>query len=225
MRTAWIASFSQARRSLLVWKLFGKRLDGFSNDDHPSESKPGAGDLVHGGKPVEIDKFKARVDIDFVGTRMPPPDDVASGKAKALSDEDRRTILRWIDLGCPIDRDYDPQRPTERGLGWMLDDLRPTLVVSSPVAWKNSAVESIVLGMHDYDSGLDVESLTVTADFAIDDAPAGTNLADKFRAGAQGVWSYHLEKPLGKLPSGTLTVLVKDRQGNTSRMERRIMVE
>jgi hypothetical protein len=36
----------QARRSLLVWKIYGARLDGFSNDDHPSESKPGAQDLV-----------------------------------------------------------------------------------------------------------------------------------------------------------------------------------
>src|SRR5262249_42485364 len=32
----------QARRSLLVWKIFGRRLDGFSNDDHPSETKPGS---------------------------------------------------------------------------------------------------------------------------------------------------------------------------------------
>ena len=31
----------QSRRSLLVWKIFGERLDGFQNDDHPSEAKPG----------------------------------------------------------------------------------------------------------------------------------------------------------------------------------------
>ena len=31
----------QSRRSLLIWKIFGARLDGFSNDDHPSEPVPG----------------------------------------------------------------------------------------------------------------------------------------------------------------------------------------
>ena len=31
----------QSRRSLLIWKIFGERLDGFSNDDFPSETKPG----------------------------------------------------------------------------------------------------------------------------------------------------------------------------------------
>src|SRR5262249_49281161 len=32
----------QSRRSLLVWKVFGERLDGFRNDDPPSEPLPGA---------------------------------------------------------------------------------------------------------------------------------------------------------------------------------------
>lgn len=31
----------QSRRSLLVWKVFGRRPDGFSNDDHPSPEVPG----------------------------------------------------------------------------------------------------------------------------------------------------------------------------------------
>ena len=30
-----------------------------------------------------------------------------AGKVQPLTDEDRRTICRWIDLGCPIDLDYD----------------------------------------------------------------------------------------------------------------------
>jgi hypothetical protein len=36
----YIRSF-QSRRSLLIWKLFGQRLDGWSNADHPTESVPG----------------------------------------------------------------------------------------------------------------------------------------------------------------------------------------
>src|SRR5262249_21851292 len=31
----------QARRSLLVWKVFGRRLDGWKNDDFPHEATPG----------------------------------------------------------------------------------------------------------------------------------------------------------------------------------------
>ena len=31
----------QSRRSLLVWKVFGARLDGWTNADHPTESTPG----------------------------------------------------------------------------------------------------------------------------------------------------------------------------------------
>jgi len=31
----------QSRRSLLIWKIFGQRLDGWSNDDFPTETEPG----------------------------------------------------------------------------------------------------------------------------------------------------------------------------------------
>ena len=40
-----------------------------------------------------------------------------------LTDEDRRTLVRWIDLGCPIDLDYDPQQP--RAARLRLDARRP----------------------------------------------------------------------------------------------------
>src|SRR5581483_6772256 len=53
----------QARRSLLVWKVYGKRLDGFTNDDHPSEPKPGAGTLTWKGKPVDTNQYKSKADL------------------------------------------------------------------------------------------------------------------------------------------------------------------
>ena len=31
----------QSRRSLLVWKIYGQRLDGWTNDDFPTETVPG----------------------------------------------------------------------------------------------------------------------------------------------------------------------------------------
>ena len=110
-----------------MWKIYGERLDGFSNDDHPSEAKPGDGTLVWKGQEVDLKKFKHRYDIDYLPPQMPLPDAVKAGKVQPLTDEDRRTIVRWIDLGCPIDLDYDPAHPDKRGLGWMLDENRPTL--------------------------------------------------------------------------------------------------
>jgi hypothetical protein len=231
----------QARRSLLTWKVFGRRLDGFSNDDHPSESTPGAGDLVHQGKPVDVQKARARADVDYIGSQMPPPDAVAGKypgpdgqmiKVEPLSDEDRRTIVRWIDLGCPIDQDYTPLPSGERGrgegqqrgYGWYLDDNRPVLTVTEPVAGRNERIDRILIGMHDYLTGLDESSLRVSADFAIDGLAVGENLAPRFTRKTQGVWELRLKAPLSQLASGKLTVSVKDRQGNVTRIERTLSV-
>jgi hypothetical protein len=223
----------QSRRSLLVWKVFGERLDGFSNDDHPSEPEPGAGYFVHKGQRVPTDKNRARYDLDYQGTPMPPPDAI-TGKYKApdgklikvaaLTDEDRFTIVRWIDLGCPIDLDYDPREPDARHLGWMLDDNRPTLTLTTPRPGANAALNRILIGMHDYYTGIDPLSFIVTADFQIDGTPPGQNLAPKFKPLSQGVWELKLGTPIGKLPHGRLTVVVKDLQGNTSRIERSFSV-
>jgi hypothetical protein len=124
----------QSRRSLLIWKVFGKRLDGFTNDDHPSEPKPGAGYFEQKGEKVDTDRARARYDLDYLGSQMPPPEAVEKGLVKPLTDEDRRTLARWIDLGCPIDRDYDPNNPDQTGYGWMLDDNRPILTLTEPVS-------------------------------------------------------------------------------------------
>jgi len=68
-------------------------------------------------------------------------------KVEALSDDDRRTLVRWIDLGCPIDFDYDAEHPEVRGYGWMGDDNRPTLAVTYPRAGMNRFVNRILVGM------------------------------------------------------------------------------
>ncbi|MCI0457280.1 MAG: hypothetical protein L0Z62_09905 [Gemmataceae bacterium] len=219
----------QSRRSLLVWKVFGERLDGFSNDDHPSEPVPGAGTLVYKGKPVDAAKFKARADVDYHGPACPPPEAIAGTytgpggrkiKVAPLSDEDKRTLVRWIDLGCPVDLDFDAAAPEQRGYGWMGDDNRPILTLTYPQAGKNEPIARIVVGMHDYYSGLDPKSLEVRADFEVDGQARGTNLAPRFRSVGQGVWELRLARPLAALERGTLTVSVRDLQGNVSRIER-----
>jgi hypothetical protein len=214
----------QARRSMLVWKIFGERLDGFHNDDHPSETKPGAQTLAFKGAEVDVQKMRARQDLDYLPPQMPPPDAVKAGKVAGLSDEDKRTILRWIDLGCPIDLDYDAKLPDRRGFGWMLDDNRPILNVTEPAAGAQPKVTRILIGMHDYDTGLDMKSFSVTADFAVAGVKAGEELAAKFQSRSQGVWELALAQPLTQLQRGKLTVTVRDRQGNTARVERTFSV-
>src|SRR5262249_49070666 len=138
---------------------------GWSNDDFPTEKVPGdASTLMLKGQPIAATPANRNLaDLDYLPPQCPPPD----GKAPPLSDEEKRTFVRWIDLGCPIDLDYDPAAP-QTSYGWMLDDNRPTLAVTYPAPNANAKLDRILVGMHDYYSGLDMASFRVTADFAID---------------------------------------------------------
>src|SRR5262249_37844823 len=148
----------------------------------------------------------------IVGTYVGP--DGKKIKVAPLTDEDRFTIVRWIDLGCPIDLDYDSSHPERRGYGWMGDDNRPTLTITYPQAGTNNELSRILIGMHDYYSGLDEKSLDVRADFVVDGIAAGQNLASRFRPVSQGVWELRLAQPIRTLDRGNLVVSVRDRQGN-----------
>jgi hypothetical protein len=201
----------QSRRSLLMWKVLGRRTDGFSNDDHPSESKPGQGDLVYRGEPLDIQRHRSRFDVDFVGKEMPPPAAVKAGTVSPLSDEDKRTIARWIDLGCPIDLGDS---------SYFTDENRPTLTVTYPQAGMSQRLDRIVIGMHDANTGLDEKSFAVTADFEIDGSRGGENIASRFKPTSPGVWELKLAKPIDVLVSGMLSVSVKDQQGNVAHIHR-----
>ena len=212
----------QSRRSLMVWKIYGRRLDGWANDDFPTARTPGdANTLEVAGKAVQnTQSNRDRSDLDFRGDMMPPPDAVKSGKIKPLSDEDRRTIVRWIDLGCPIDFDYDADHPDRRGYGWMCDDKRPTLTLTEPRRGINRPLRRILIGVDDYYSGVEADSLAVVADFEIAGMTAGENLASGFKEIGDGVYELKLEQPIPSLARGVLRVSIKDRQGNVSRIER-----
>jgi hypothetical protein len=224
----------QSRRSLLIWKIYGKRLDGWDNEDLPYETVPGdAKSLRYKGKPVADTPHNLEIlHIGYTGGIMPPPDAIKGTyagpggekiKVAALTAEDRLTLVRWIDLGCPIDLDFDSANPTAANHGWMLDDQRPTLTLTYPRAGANESLSRILVGMYDYGTGLDLESFQVMADFALDGAAAGENLAKRFKAKSPGVWELPLKAGV-ELASGKLTVSVKDRQGNTTRIERTFSV-
>jgi hypothetical protein len=225
----------QARRSLLAWKVFGRRLDGWSNEDFAVETVPGdPGSLRYKGQPFANKPENHRlINLAYTGSEMPPPAAVAGTyegpdgkkvKVAPLTDEDRLMLVRWIDLGCPIDLDFDPAHPEARGRGWLADDNRPTLTLTYPTPGVNESLARILVGMHDYDSGLNRDSFRVVADFAVDGIPAGQNLASRFRPKAPGVWELKLAQPLARLPRGKLEVSVEDSQGNRSRIERSFSV-
>jgi len=218
----------QSRRSLLSWKVLGQRNDGWTNDDFPTATTPGDSATLHlSGEPVDASRQNIRVaDVDFTGSIMPPPGAVKAGKVRALSEEDRRTIYRWIDLGCPIDLEFDPADPDKHGpgSGWMDDETRPTLTVTYPRAGKNRTCDRILIGMHDYYTGLDMESFSVSASFDVDNSPAGEDLAPRFRHVGEGVFEWKPKQPIASLPHGVLTVSINDRQGNVTRIERSFSV-
>ena len=145
---------------------------------------------------------------------------------KTLSDEDRRMIVRWIDLGCPIDidPDYDPKNVASHSYGWLGDDQRPTLSLTYPEPGPNKSVSRILVGMTDAFSGIDPVSFTVTADFKVNGVAAGENLTGKFQPLSDSRWELKLQNPLTATKNATLTITVKDRHGNTERIVRKFSV-
>ncbi len=198
----------QSRRSLLAWKVFGARLDGWTNADHPTESTPGnPATLPPGADPNTAD-------LNYTGTMMPPP---GSG-APPLSEDEKMTFARWIDLGCPIN---SGQESGNGAYGWFLDDLRPTVAVSLPRQGLNATgVNELRFGLADAVTGIDLATLTVTADFSVAGRPPGSELRDLFAEVADGVWSLGLGGPLGPLSHRHLRVAVADGQGNVTRVDR-----
>jgi hypothetical protein len=220
----------QSRRSPLIWKLYGRRLDGFDNDDIASppldlENERNVLEWCHQGKNKERD-------VDFTGSPMPPAEAVAGSyktpkgrtvKVPPLTNDERLTFARWIDIGCPIDTEYVPG---ERGRGWLLDEGRPTLTLASPEPGANTQpLTRILLGAHDYLTGLSPESLSVVADFEIDGIRPGENLAAKFTRLPESRWEFVLTKPIKTLQRGNLTVSIKDRQGNVTTINRKFEID
>ena len=197
----------QSRRSLLMWKIFGQRLDGWSNADHPTESVPGdPSTLPVGAHPNEAD-------LDFTGTIMPPP---GSG-VPALTAEEKITFARWIDLGSPIDTS---EGTASDAYGWFLDDQRPALTLGAPRPGLVTDLSHIRFGMADGNSGLDLSTLTLTADFPVAGRPAGTELSDLAVSVGDGIWELALGGSLPALTRATVRLAIADQQGNFSRIDR-----
>ena len=197
----------QSRRSLLAWKVFGRRLDGWLNSDHPTEAVAGDARTL----PPGADANSA--DVDYTGTIMPPP---GSG-VPPLSEDDKMTIARWIDLGASITRQGDPSYK-----GYYADELKPVLALSQPRAGLNSGPLAVIMvGVFDAYSGIAAGSLSVTADVAINGHAAGQELAGGFAETSPGVWALRVSPPIANLNGSQLQVSVRDNAGNITRIDRR----
>jgi hypothetical protein len=187
----------QSRRSLLTWKVFGKRMDGWTNADHPTETVPGDPTTLPAGA------VPNRADLDYVGT---------CPAAQRVTEAEKMTIARWIDLGAPIN--LGPY-------GWFLDDLKPTVHVDVPRAGVMAeALTRIRFGLADANSGVDLSTLSVLASFEIGCQTPVKQLASQAVEVDDGIYEIQLPSSVRNATGGWVNVSVKDRQGNVTRVER-----
>ena len=197
----------QSRRSLLVWKIFGERLDGWENTDHPTESVPGDANTLPNGANAN------QADLDFVASTAHP-----TGGMDALSMAEKMNIARWIDLGAPIDLSVIRGNP---GLGWFLDDLKPTLTISSPRHNFNpNPINIIRLGLADANTGIDLSSFSITANFIVNGRPVDTELSDLAVNTSAGIYQINLDQalPIDQIERH-IRAEVADNQGNIKRVD------
>ena len=210
----------QSRRSMLMWKVYGERLDGFTNEEIPYQSIPGDNTSWRWkGQPVAFSqKISTYGVVGYTGSVMPPPESVASGQVAPLTDEDKRTLSRWIDLGAPIDLTADKKS------GWHRDDQRPTLVVTYPTPGRNEALSRILIGAYDVGSGLNKSSLSVILNTKVDGVARNKNAARKFVEKTPGVWEWTFAAPMPASAGATITVSIADTQGNETSLVREFSV-
>jgi len=202
----------QSRRSLLIWKIFGRRMDGWTNADHPSESTPGEAATLPAGANANA------ADLDYTGDIMPPP---GSGYPP-LSEDEKMLIARWVDLGCPINTGTGG----DENHGWFADELPPTLTISSPRPNKHVApLTEIRIGVADAYTGVQSGSLSVKAGFTVNDAAPGTELVNQGSFASSGIFVIPLQTPILNLEQTTLTVSVRDMQGNKEQTTVRFWVK
>ena len=196
----------QSRRSLLIWKIFGQRLDGWSNEDHPTEAVPGDANTLPNGASAND------ADLDYVPSTAHPVGGIAS-----LTMEQKMTVARWIDLGAPL----DISETTGTKLGWFVDDVKPTVTISQPLQNLNvNMVNEIVFGVADANSGIDDSKISVKADFMVNGVVAEEELIQLAVEENAGVYKIDLNTniPVDSIKR-SIKIEVFDKQGNIKRVE------
>src|SRR6185295_6269282 len=73
-------------------------------------------------------------------------------------------------------------------------------------------------------TGVNLPSLSITADFSIAGRPAGAELADLAQSSGDGIHVIALAQPITTIVSAHIHVSIRDLQGNTTRINRRFSV-
>jgi len=138
----WL-SLNSARSSMLIWALYGKRMDG----RNPATGKPwGAeGEAI----PANIPERLRNLPIDNRGLdTVDIWPNVAGHLAyvSAMPESEKRLIARWIDMGAPKLNTHD-------------DAMAPVLTLTPRMS--NGSVSSVLVGLWD-DSGIDYSKFSVT---------------------------------------------------------------
>ena len=149
---------------------------------------------------------------------MPPP---GSGYP-ALTEDEKMLLARWVDLGCPINTGTGGDAP----YGWFADELPPTLTISSPRPNKHVApLTEIRVGVADAYTGVQSGSLSIKAGFVVNGTAAGAELVSQGSFINPGIFVIPLQTPILNLESTTLTVSVRDVQGNREQTTVRFWVK
>ena len=113
-----------------------------------------------------------------------------------LAIDQQMTFARWVDLGCPINAGHGTDNEE---YGWFLDDVRPALTVTTPRAGTNrQAWQSIEFGVADAYSGLALDTLSITANIAIEGRSPGTELAVLAQLVGDGIHRIDFATPIIK---------------------------
>lgn len=215
--TRWVDDYLDiarygSRSSYLMWKLFGARMDGYTNADLPTPRVLTDRSTFPAG--LSTDWWRMH-DRDYSGAMCPP----AGSGIPALSDEEKLKFARWIDLGLAISSESAGK------LGYTRDETKPVIALYSPKKEKNfGALKNIRVGLNDYcpscsGESLDMSTFSVKADFQVNGRSAGSELASFFSPADDHVWSMALSPAITALERGTLTVRIKDKSGNLKVIE------
>ncbi len=127
------------------------------------------------------------------------------------------TFARWIDLGCPIDLGSDGDAPTAGSSTTCAR--RSTSACRAPGA-NAEPLSELRLGARRRHTGVDVATLSVTADFTVQGRAAGAELADLAVPQGGGRYTLGFGAPLGNAGRREVRVSVRDLQGNVTRVRR-----
>jgi len=143
-----------------------------------------------------------------------------------LSDKEKRTIARWVDMGGPIDF------PQTDGFGYTDDSQLPIIHLSSPTLGENERDIDVIFGLHDAKSGIDETSINVSFEYVniknkaelviekimVPDFQLKLNKSPLQR----GVYSLKLPQHyMKKSGDYIITIQVKDKTGNKNILTRR----